>query len=171
MQDRAYIGPLRPVSRHGSHFPPKPDHKHLPQPHKDSLCWMCGTGFTPKAVCGEERAGDVMTSSALEGKRLLRKTFLHRFSCALLHRGQHVRVGVERDGDGSVPQHLRDDLGAQDTGTWRSTCPSKPTAATAVSIAHNPICYLHNRRNHNTSHTTPRRSRSPGRKIRRHDRR
>ena len=40
----------------------------------------------------------------------LRKHLLHRSGGALLHRRQHVRVGVERDGYGCMPQHLRDDL-------------------------------------------------------------
>jgi hypothetical protein len=34
---------------------------------------------------------------------MLRKHLLHRSGGALLHVGEHVRVGVERDGYGGVP--------------------------------------------------------------------
>jgi hypothetical protein len=40
----------------------------------------------------------------------LGKRVFHSFGSALLHVGKHVRVSVERDGYGCVPQHLRDDL-------------------------------------------------------------
>jgi hypothetical protein len=41
----------------------------------------------------------------------LRKHFLHCSGGALLHVGQHVRVGVEGNGYGCVPEHLRHYLG------------------------------------------------------------
>jgi hypothetical protein len=44
------------------------------------------------------------------------KGVLHRFDGAVLHCGEHVRVGVERDGYGGVPQHLRDNLGVDVLG-------------------------------------------------------
>jgi hypothetical protein len=41
----------------------------------------------------------------------LRKRLFHSRNRAALHVRKHVGVGVERDGDGPVPQHLGDDLG------------------------------------------------------------
>ncbi len=44
----------------------------------------------------------------------LKKRLFHRFGGAFLHVREHLRVGVERDGDAVVTQHLRDDLADQE---------------------------------------------------------
>ena len=63
---------------------------------------MCGVGTTPKAARKERGAGDA-ASPRLEGWHALGKSVFHRFCRALLHCGQHVRVGIERDGYGGGP--------------------------------------------------------------------
>ncbi len=65
----------------------------------------------PKAVRKESGAGDAHARKSVA----LRKGVLDRGG-ALLHRREHMRVGVERDGYGGVPQHLREDLGVHVLG-------------------------------------------------------
>jgi hypothetical protein len=43
--------------------------------------------------------------------KVLRKRLFHSRNCAALHVGQHVGVGVDRDGDGRVPQLSETTLG------------------------------------------------------------
>jgi hypothetical protein len=46
----------------------------------------------------------------------LGKGILHRFGGAIQHIGEHMRVGVQCDGDAGVAQHLGDDLGVRVLG-------------------------------------------------------
>jgi hypothetical protein len=46
----------------------------------------------------------------------LRQRVFHRFGGAILHVWEHMRVGVQSDGDAGVTQHLGDDLGVHILG-------------------------------------------------------
>jgi hypothetical protein len=54
--------------------------------------------------CPGVRAGALYCNASVEG-------FIESTGRADLHVGEHMRVGMERDSDVGVTQHLRDDLG------------------------------------------------------------
>jgi hypothetical protein len=65
----------------------------------------CAKGYQP----GNVRAMPVARTRRWTGG--LRQRSVHRVRETIAHAGQDVRVGVERDRDGGVPEHLLDQLG------------------------------------------------------------
>src|SRR6266851_1081222 len=75
---------------------------------------------------------------------------VHYLRSLAVHRGRHVAIDVERDRDGRVPEHLRDDLGMNAAAQEQGCCgvssvvesggPARPRGVVAsASMSFSPI--------------------------------